>query len=65
MEPPSFLQEKPLFSGDSLLVSEQVTEGGYFGALRMGALRRLVQLLRVANENQIRAGVGNGQDVGQ
>ena len=65
MKPPGFLQEKPLFSGDSWLISEQMANSGYFSALWMSALRRLVQLLRVANENQIRAGVGYGQDIGQ
>ena len=65
VKPPGFLQEKPLSSGNSWLVSKQMAESGYFSALRMSALCRLVQLLRVANENQIRPGVGYGQDVGQ
>ncbi len=50
---------------DGLAVLEQVSQGRHPRAVRVGALGRLVQLLRVAQQYQVRPGVRDGENVGQ
>ena len=47
------------------MLAEQVVQGRDLGSLRVGAALGLLQLLRVAEQDQVARGAGAGQDVGQ
>src|SRR6266403_2066809 len=48
-----------------LAVSKQILERGFFCPGRMAALERALQLLRVANQDQVLGALRDGDDIGQ
>ena len=66
MEAPGAVEEEALVVGQGRAVfAEHVHQGGDVGAVGMGALGGLLELLRVAEEDDIPRGAGGGQGVGQ
>jgi hypothetical protein len=65
METPRLLQKESAVLGDGLMPSQDMVECGSFCAIGMAALRRLIKLLRVAEQNQALCCLRNGQDVCQ
>ena len=47
------------------MAGQDMTQGRDFGAGRMGALERLVELLRIAQEDQVPGGRGDRYCVGE
>ena len=65
MKAPRLFQEQALIRGNRLLAGEQVFKGRNRGAVRMTTLDRLLQLLRVAEQNDVSRRLRNGQHVRQ
>ena len=65
MEAPGRLEEQPPVRRDRRGAGENMGEGGAVGARRMTALHRLVQLLRIAEQDDARGCWRHRHDVGQ
>ncbi len=51
METPGLVQEKSAILGDGLVTSQHMVERGRVHAIRMSALRGLIELLRIAEKD--------------
>ena len=65
VQAPRLFQEQALIGGDRLLPGEQVFKSRNSGTVRMAALDRLLQLLRVTKQNDIFRGLRDGQHIRQ
>ena len=65
MQPPGRLEEEAAVRRDGRVLAEEVRERGTIGAGRVRALRRLVQLLRIAQQDEAVGGARHGDDIGQ
>jgi hypothetical protein len=51
METPSLFQEKPAILGEGLVTTQHMAERGRVHAIRMSTLRGLIELLRIAQQD--------------
>jgi len=63
METPSLFQKKPAVLGDGLIARQDMVECRRVDALWMAALRRLIELLRVAKQDNGLGRLRHGQNV--
>jgi hypothetical protein len=65
MQPPRLLQKQPLVRRDGALATQNVVERRHISALRVAALHRLIELLRVAYQHYRLRRLRNRQHVGE
>ena len=65
MQPPGLFQEQAAVTVDSLLASEEVVQRRDVRPLGMGALHRLLELSRIAEQNDACSRMRNCEHVGQ
>ena len=63
VEAPGAVEEEPEVLRHRGAIADEMTEGGPLGAGRMGALQRLVQLLRIAEQHDDRGRLRHGDGV--